>query len=222
MKEPKEPSESRKKTIQIVICVLCIVGVIGLVALVFCGRSRWLDRTREEVVEDLNGTHEVFHVQNNKNEPDWVGKEVARRLSRLAKKIDTLVLYMYNHKLPDSIVANRLAYRWKKIRDNPKGFRETSFGESSAAYTVNKGEEMRICIRDPKSDKMFEDEKTSFLVILHELAHLMSKSYGHNLEFKKNFAYITKVAVELGLYKYVDYSKEPTTYCSTDITNPPY
>jgi len=202
--------------------IVCIASIIALFILAICfgvSWQKWNDRT---VVVECPITGEGFTVQNNKTEPDWVRKEVARRIGSLASKVDRLVLYMYNKKLPDAKISERLATRWKKIRLNPHGLRETSFGESSAAYTVNKGDQMRICIRDEKSDNLFEDENTGFFVMLHELAHLMSKSYGHNLEFKRNFAYITKVAVELGLYKYQDFTANPETYCGTDITNPSY
>ena len=129
---------------------------------------------------------------------------------------------MRKDRLPDAIISERLYQRWQKIRSNPSGLRETSPGENSAAYTINKGEQMRICVRDERSDNLFENENDSMFVIIHELGHLMSKSYGHNLEFKRNFSYITKVAVQLGLYKYTNYSENPTTYCNVDITHTAY
>lgn len=206
-------------TISALVFAACILTLIILLICLGCGYYKWKDKTRAEVCLDTN---ETFVVQNNKDEPAWVGKEVARRLGHLAQKADKLVLYMYNNHLPDVNVATRLAERWKRIRENPEGLRETAFGETTAAYTVNKGEQLRICVRNNNSDNMFENENDMMFVFLHEAAHLMSKSYGHNLEFKKNFAYITKIAVELGLYKYVDYTKEPTSYCNVDITYPSY
>ena len=202
-----------------IIFVGCFLTLLILMICLGCGYAKWKDKTCEV---SCPITNETFIVQNNKQEPEWVRKEVARRIGSLAKNIDKLVLYMYNKNLPDKIIATRLAERWKKIRMNPHGLRETGFGETSAAYTVNKGDQMRICVRDEKSDNLFENENTMVFVMLHELAHLMSKSYGHNLEFKRNFAYITKIAVELGIYKYEDFTKNPQTYCGTDISYPAY
>ncbi len=212
-------SNSQSKICALVIFVSCFITLFVLAICLGCGYAKWKDKTCEVQCPD---TFETFIVQNNKAEPDWVRQEVARRIGKMAKNIDKLVLYMYNNKLPDAVVADRLAERWKKIRLNPKGLRETGIGETSAAYTVNKGDQMRICVRDERSDNLFENENDMMFVMLHELGHLMSKSYGHNLEFKKNFAYITKIAVKLGLYKYVDYTKNPTTYCGTDVTYPSY
>jgi len=199
--------------------IIVIFVIIFIVFLLYFGIKKWKDKVKAVQCPETN---ETFIVQNNHNEPEWVGKEAARRLGILAKKADTLVIYMHKNKLPDPEIANRLAKRWKKIRQNSNGLRETSQVEETAAYTVNKGEELRICIRDTSSNKMFQDLNTGFMVLLHELAHLMSVSYGHQLEFKQNFAYISKIAVQLGLYDYVDYSKKPTNYCGTDITYPPF
>lgn len=164
---------------------------------------------------------EEFIVQNNPNEPEWVKKEVARRLFSLAQKGDKLVVECFNRKYPDPITAERLATRWKSIRKN-NALRETAFGEKSAAYTVNKGDELRICVRDPDKDKMFEDENTSMFVLLHEMAHLASKSWGHGKEFRENFAKLVKAAVEIGVYQYQDFRTDSEDYCGTEITNPAY
>jgi predicted metal-dependent hydrolase len=48
-------------------------------------------------------------------------------------------------------------------------------------------------------------------VALHELAHVISKSHGHNNEFKKNFAILLRDASRKKIY---DPRKNiPTTYC---------
>lgn len=208
-----------KSKCSLIICVLCVISIIILVSCFFIGYNNWKNKTCEA---ECPVTKEKFIVQNNKNEPEWVRQEVARRLAVIVKKVDILVNHMRAKHLPDAIISERLYHRWQKIRKNPKGLRETSPGETSAAYTINKGEQMRICVRDERSDNLFEDENDTMFVILHELGHLMSKSFGHNLEFKRNFAYITKIAVEMGLYTYRNYSEKPTTYCNVDITHTAY
>lgn len=202
------------------IVLFCFLTVIMLCILVGCGYRKWKDKTR---MEQCPITLETFIVQNNKHEPEWIGKEVAKRLAVLTQNADILVDYLYKHNIPSPEIAKRLYTRWQNIRKNPHGIRETAFGETSAAYTVNKSEQLRICIRNPDSSSgnLFEDSNTAMLVLLHELGHIMSHKYGHGIEFKKNFSIITKIAVELGLYKYVNYSQNPTNYCGTDITNSP-
>jgi hypothetical protein len=202
-----------------VICLLCAIALLVLGLLVGCGYKKFMDKTRIEISPETN---ETFLVQNNKHEPDWIGKHAALVISKQAQKADRLIHHMHTHKLPNEATAKRLYDRWAKIRKNPRGLREMSLGETSAAYTVNKGEELRICVRRRGESVEFEDMNTGFLVLLHELAHLMSTSYGHGMEFKKNFAIITKIAVELNLYQYVNYAQNPTSYCDTEITHSPY
>lgn len=200
------------------VVVACVITFIVLLFCIMGGYYRWKNKTCE--VEDPE-TRERFIVQNNKNEPEEVRREVARRLSNIVIRVDKLVEHMLHERLPDREISERLHQRWLRIRKNPRGLRETAPGETSAAYTINKGEQMRICVRNRKGQS-FEDENDTMFVILHELGHLMSKSFGHNMEFRRNFAYITKIAVKLGIYRYTNYQQSPTSYCNVDITNTAY
>jgi hypothetical protein len=120
---------------------------------------------------------------------------------------------MIKNNLPNQDIANRLFHRWRKVR-----LRETSANEKSAAYTVNKGEEMRLCVR---YDGKMQDMNTAMFIVLHELGHLMSISYGHNDEFRENFSFITHLASDLGIYKPQNFIKKPVSYCGTEINTTP-
>jgi len=65
------------------------------------------------------------------------------------------------------------------------------------------------------------DENDAFFVILHELAHVMSDTYGHGDEFKKNFNFIIKLAIKLKLWKDKNYNIEPVDYCGIKVTSSP-
>jgi hypothetical protein len=217
----------------------CMVFILLIVIILLSKYIHNSDRVRQEIFryekpkDNFNGTtststggsgnyvDESFTVQNNPGEPKWVGKEVAQRLHNLAEKGDSLAEACFNNSYPDKPISARLLERWKSIRKN-NSFRETAFGEKSAAYTINKGDEMRICVRDPNKEKLFEDENTSMFVLIHEMAHLSSLTWGHETEFKDNFAKLVKAAVELGLYNYQDFRSSNEDYCGTEITNPAY
>ena len=64
-------------------------------------------------------------------------------------------------------------------------------------------------------------ENIMMFVALHELAHIMTKSVGHTDEFWDNFRYLLKKAIKLGVYKDVNFEKNPVDYCGTKITNSP-
>lgn len=138
----------------------------------------------------------------------------ANYLATLHSNATKIIEYMVSNKVPDQVVAQRLATRWATCT-----LRETGSNEGSVAYTLNKGTEIRICIRDKAGN--FEDPNNAMFVLLHELAHMMSATFGHNEEFRNNFYEIIRVAVEMGLYKPVDYSQSPVVYCGMQINTTP-
>jgi len=146
---------------------------------------------------------------------DLANKRAAiNQLSSISKKIDYLTEYMYQNNLPTPEIASRLISRWANCK-----LRETSSNDASVAFTVNKGTEMRLCIRNSNND--FEDVNTSIFVVLHELAHIMSVSYGHNEEFQRNFNYIVHLASELQIYTPQNFKEDPQSYCNTVINTTP-
>lgn len=102
---------------------------------------------------------------------------------------------------------------------------ETRGNEQQTAYTLNKGEKLSFCIRKQfslghkhhDSDQPFYDENVLIYVAIHELAHVMSVSIGHNKEFYKNFAFLLKYAIEIGMYKPVNFVEHPVDYCGVRI-----
>jgi hypothetical protein len=163
----------------------------------------------EAMSSNLDGKH--YHVRNKG--PVEVKQKAVDHLAELSAKVDILVTYMKQHQLPDRETADRLYNRWRKCK-----LRETSSSEKSAAYTVNKGEEMRICIR--KNGRM-EDPNTSMFVILHELGHVASITFGHDSSFRENFSYLTHLAAKLGLYEPEDFVNNSKIYCGTEINTSP-
>ena len=71
--------------------------------------------------------------------------------------------------------------------------------------------------RHGKGSELY-DINTMMYVAVHELAHVVSESIGHTVEFKLNFADLLKKAIEIGVYEYVDYSKKPIDYCGIPLS----
>ena len=90
----------------------------------------------------------------------------------------------------------------------------------NTSYVLNKGDLIKICLRDP-STKEFHDFQTILFVNLHELSHLLDREYGHNKSFWGSFAVILNEAVELGIYKPRNYRIEPVNYCGLTISSSP-
>jgi len=152
----------------------------------------------------------TYKIRNEGTEE--IKKKKANILSRLDKKSKNIVKYMFDNKLPTEDIANKTNSRFSN-----SVIGETPSGDKSAAYTQNKGN-IYICLIT--NDK-FNDENDAFFVILHELAHVMSDSYGHGDEFKKNFDFIVKLAVKLNLWKPKKYEEDNTDYCGVIVTSSP-
>ena len=93
-------------------------------------------------------------------------------------------------------------------------------GSMYVAYSVNKGDELSICIRDKDTDK-FIDQNTVIFVAIHELAHIMTDETGHTPKFWGNMKYLLEQSSEIGIYTPVDYSSNPVMYCGEEINNTP-
>lgn len=89
------------------------------------------------------------------------------------------------------------------------------------AYTVNKGEVIAMCLRNLNNKNKFHDYNSLLFVKLHELAHIFSVTLGHDTAFWTHFKFLLKEAVELGLYKSVDYLNNPVDYCGVEIKYSP-
>ena len=78
---------------------------------------------------------------------------------------------------------------------------------TQTSYVLNKGEAIKLCLRDAKSGR-FHDFDLLLFVNLHELSHLLDRNYGHNSSFWTGFTTVLHEAYGLGLYTPVDYEKD--------------
>lgn len=122
---------------------------------------------------------------------------------------------------PDPRVRNdpdvcRLVSRW----DAHKTFiRPIPPSVGVAAYTRNKGSDLRLCVPDDEMEA--KDYNTMTFVLVHELAHIASSTNHHNTEFKKNFGKLLDLAIQSGIYSYQDFPTRPGSFCGTAIHHTP-
>lgn len=143
-----------------------------------------------------------------------INRKKADMLSRVNIKAKKIVDHMHKNKVPNQLIANKTYERFKNtiIGETARGWKD------GAGYTLNKGA-IRICIRN--KDGTFNDENDIYFVVLHELAHVMSDSFGHGEEFKKNFNFIVLLAVKEKLWKDPRYEDKNIDYCGTTVTTSP-
>ena len=95
------------------------------------------------------------------------------------------------------------------------------YGTVNTSYVLNKGDAIRLCLRDPYTKKI-HDFDTLLFVNLHELSHIFDTGWGHEKDFWAGFKVILENAKEIGVYKPVDFKMYPRRYCGMVINSNPY
>ena len=139
-------------------------------------------------------------------------QEAADKLAILSSDLINLIEYI---KDKDREGINKLVTNFK-----PYAISENIPGSMYTAYSVNKGEEISICIRE-KNKEGFIDRNTINFVAIHEMSHIMTNEVGHTPKFWDNMKYLLEQATEIGIYTPVDYSSSPVKYCGETITSSP-
>ena len=145
-------------------------------------------------------------------------QEAANLLSkvriRLGKVCDSLAA-----KYPTKPQVQRMLQNFKA---DPERFLEATPDAKHTSYSVNKGESIHMCLRQRNGpDESLVNEDIIMFVGLHELAHTITRSIGHEPEFWNNFGWLLKEADALGLYTYQDFKAHPVPYCGVRITDQP-
>lgn len=106
---------------------------------------------------------------------------------------------------------------------NPKKICETLPTSKYTAYSENKGEKIALCLdKEKNGNGGLIDDNTLIFVAIHEISHIATKTIGHNDEFWRNFKFLLEEASKIGIYKPVDYKKNPKRYCGIKIKDSPY
>ena len=151
-----------------------------------------------------------YLVQNHHDK-----QEAADNLATIRKNLVMLVQELKN-KNQNNVDVERMVNNF-----NPDNITEATKNNKYTSYSINKGEKIVFCLRSRDETNKLVDINIMMFVALHELAHTMTKSIGHTEEFWNNFRILLRNAQNLGIYKRVDYDKNPVDYCGTKITNDP-
>lgn len=144
-------------------------------------------------------------------------KRAANLLASVTRNMSEMVDYM-ERMHPDDPRTRRLRAQFQ-----PDRIMETLPTSQLTAYSENKGEKIAFCLnRRKEEDDDLIDLHTLTFVALHELAHLMTESVGHKLEFWENFRFLLQNAKAAGIHRPLDYKRHPRQYCGLHISDNPY
>lgn len=145
-------------------------------------------------------------------------------------------VYWVRNVVDRHIVAERLALLHDRLRRLVEGIRASYPGDprlaalerrwngtiaeverpGDIAYSINK-RAVYLCVRDARGQ--LENVESTTYVLLHEVAHVLTDTYGHPPEFWRNFRWLVELAERMGLYKYQDFDAAHVTHCGHRLGN---
>ena len=108
--------------------------------------------------------------------------------------------------------------RLHNIRRRWNGTLAETPGGRDIAYSIGK-DSVYVCVRDAKGE--LDDPNTCMFVLVHELAHIGTDSWGHNDEFWHNMKFLLELAERTGTYAYQDFEESKVTYCGRPLGGSP-
>lgn len=148
-----------------------------------------------------------YHLVRNYDDKE----EAAELMAKIKKRLVILIKYLQREHPNDERV------KLLSSRFNEDNIEETDVKDTGTSYSVDKGEQVSLCLREKSIEKPLHDINLLMYVTVHELAHIMSTTFGHDQNFGTNFVFLLRAAVKSGVYRVDDYSKNPKKFCGMDI-----
>jgi len=191
-----------------------ILGYVIIILVLFISYKIYSDSDLFQlkcIVSTVDGEKYCVRERNNVQSASNLLASITEKMKKLVAHVDK--------KYPNGKEnVRRLVNKF-----NPKKIIETLPTSEYTAYSENKGQKIAFCLNKKKNDNNnLIDENTLMFVALHEMAHVASKSIGHNTEFWDNFTFLIGEAEEINIYIPIDYSKKNEEYCGMTITSSPY
>lgn len=186
---------------------LCVAGVIVVLLLLIY----WVPDVAslfhtDHMVSSTLDKEQYIVVEEFENK-----QEAANILARINQLYVRLITHLKRNKM-NSPYAEQIAYLCQNYRPDTLGEHiPTSLKFTS--YVAQKGIKIRLCLRTVEDRRKFHDFNTLTFVALHELSHMMVRSYGHDESFWNSFRFILLEASSIGEIKLIDYKRSPVAYC---------
>lgn len=139
-------------------------------------------------------------------------ENAANLMAEIRQRLVRLTEHLYKSFPDDKRVA------LLKNNFNENAFREGSEGSGYTSYSLNKGEQIILCLRN--QNKLM-DINTMMFVSIHELAHLANATIGHDEAFWDTNRWLLEEAINIGIYVKQEFDKDPVDYCNIKITSTP-
>lgn len=85
------------------------------------------------------------------------------------------------------------------------------YQDETGSYALGK-RDIYLCLNDNNGE--LYDDNTLMYVLLHELAHVINETIGHDEAFEENFAFLRNCSTKVGIYN--PYKSIDMKYCKKD------
>lgn len=171
----------------------------------------FINRNNVIYMESKSGTKFLVHKDSLKKEKAELLGDIVERMSILKNHLvinkDKFSEYKpYITQLEDNFTQSRTVIY------------ETDPASNLTSYSVNKGEELSVCLKSKKTGKLHEINLLMY-VIIHEMAHFACPEIGHGKLFIKIFEKFAKEAIKIGIYNKEYFESTPAEYCGMILTS---
>lgn len=219
------------------ICIFFILVILVLIYQCYCSDNstyqRWYNNkidTYSDKLQHIQVGLNKYKVHENLDNAHSAA-ELMDKINRNAKKIiyhlnDTFI----NHK--DGYENIKEEFRDKVItgiNNLNNNFKTENLVENipnkidkDTSYVIDKGDVFALCLRDVNNNNSLSiDMNEITFVLVHEMSHIFTISYGHEFEFWSNFKFMLNEVFKMGLYTPVNYKLQKKPYCGIHISYSP-
>ena len=167
---------------------------------------------KKDICYTKSSIDEKFYLVRNikdKDKASYIIGKIVKDLKIIAKYCKQNIRKFPKMKLYINRIYNRI---------NGVIFRESSAYSPYTSYTINKGDEMVLCLRSKRTNKI-HDYNILIYVAIHELGHIGCTEIGHTKLFFKINRFLLKQAIKLNIYKYDNYNINNKSYCGMNVGN---
>jgi len=164
-------------------------------------------------IESYNGTKYMVYNDN-------LNKDKANLLELVVKNMCILKNNLIKNIESDDLKEYKSYIKQldKNFNENRTSIYETDPTSSLTSFSVNKGEELSVCLKSKNSGKL-HDINLLMYVVIHEMSHFACPEIGHGALFQKIFKKFIEVSIKLEIYNYDDYTSKPLEYCGMILSS---
>ncbi len=194
---------------------ICISIIITCIALIIVSNVT----TKPEFMKSAGPDKVNYHVLTEYKDTTAASDALARVNARTLKFLEFLKnKYNINNTTREGVSSQHadLVARLLSNYNYESVYETQPTGKNGTSYTIEKGEQLHMCLRDKDTGKIHSDDDIMF-VTLHELAHMANPTWGHRDDYWEVFKFILAEAATSGTLTPIDYKKTPMQYCGLTV-----